>query len=172
MSDQRLRYAEPAFSGLIGVGRRDITPPAGIYARSWGAATGDVATGIHRPLTATALALRSTDDTEPLVLVALDLGWWKSAADEWHVRGSILEELGLPEQRLLMCLSHTHAGPSLSLNDKDKPGGEAIGPYLHTLVVAVVASLLMASIAAALTGATWAYAWLAAEIVLGHRHGA
>ncbi len=156
MSDQRLRYAEPAFSGLIGVGRRDITPPAGIYARSWGAATGDVATGIHRPLTATALALRSTDDTEPLVLVALDLGWWKSAADEWHVRGSILEELGLPEQRLLMCLSHTHAGPSLSLNDKDKPGGEAIGPYLHTLVVAVVAAAKEAVATAEEATLSWA----------------
>ena len=37
----------------------------------------------------------------------------------------------------------------------------------RTLVVAVVASLLMASIAAGLTGAAWAYGWLAAELVLG-----
>lgn len=36
-----------------------------------------------------------------------------------------------------------------------------------TLVVAVLASLLIASIAAALTGAAWAYAWLLAEMVLG-----
>lgn len=36
-----------------------------------------------------------------------------------------------------------------------------------TLAVAVAASLLMASIAAALTGAGWAYAWVAAELVLG-----
>jgi diguanylate cyclase (GGDEF)-like protein len=36
-----------------------------------------------------------------------------------------------------------------------------------TLVVAVVASLLIASIAAGLTGATWAYAWMLAEMVLG-----
>src|SRR3981189_413456 len=36
-----------------------------------------------------------------------------------------------------------------------------------TLVVAVLASLLIASIAAALTGAAWAYAWLLAELVLG-----
>jgi diguanylate cyclase (GGDEF)-like protein len=36
-----------------------------------------------------------------------------------------------------------------------------------TLVVAVLGSLLIASIAAGLTGATWAYAWVLAEIVLG-----
>ena len=34
--------------------RADITPPLGIYWRMWGAATHDHATGVHRPLTATA----------------------------------------------------------------------------------------------------------------------
>jgi diguanylate cyclase (GGDEF)-like protein len=37
----------------------------------------------------------------------------------------------------------------------------------RTFVVAVLASLLIASIAAALTGAAWAYAWMLAEMVLG-----
>ena len=36
-----------------------------------------------------------------------------------------------------------------------------------TLVVAVLGSLLIASIAAGLTGATWAYAWVLAEVALG-----
>lgn len=36
-----------------------------------------------------------------------------------------------------------------------------------TLLVAVFASLLMASIAAGLTGAKWAYTWVVAELVLG-----
>ena len=36
-----------------------------------------------------------------------------------------------------------------------------------TLVVAVLGSLLIASIAAGLTGAKWAYAWVLAEVVLG-----
>ena len=36
-----------------------------------------------------------------------------------------------------------------------------------TFVVAVLASLLIASIAATLTGAAWAYAWVLAELVLG-----
>jgi diguanylate cyclase (GGDEF)-like protein len=37
----------------------------------------------------------------------------------------------------------------------------------RTFVVAVLASLLIASIAAVLTGAAWAYAWMLAELVLG-----
>jgi diguanylate cyclase (GGDEF)-like protein len=37
----------------------------------------------------------------------------------------------------------------------------------RTLVVAVAASLLIASLSAALTGAAWAYAWVLAEIALG-----
>jgi diguanylate cyclase (GGDEF)-like protein len=37
----------------------------------------------------------------------------------------------------------------------------------RTFVVAVLASLLIASIAAALTGAAWAYAWVLSELVLG-----
>ncbi|MBR0714972.1 hypothetical protein [Bradyrhizobium liaoningense] len=36
-----------------------------------------------------------------------------------------------------------------------------------TLAVAIFASLLTSTIAAALTGALWAYAWVAAEVVLG-----
>jgi hypothetical protein len=37
----------------------------------------------------------------------------------------------------------------------------------RTLLVAIFASLLIASIAAGLTGAKWAYAWVLAELVLG-----
>lgn len=37
----------------------------------------------------------------------------------------------------------------------------------RTLLVAIFASLLIASIAAGLTGAKWAYAWVLAEVVLG-----
>ena len=43
---------------LLGVARCDVTPPVGIYHRMWGAATHDRATGVHRPLTATALVFR------------------------------------------------------------------------------------------------------------------
>src|SRR5437868_8404504 len=84
-------FTHPEFAGLLGVAREDITPPLGIYARNWGAAKHDVAEGIHRPLTATALTMRSEREGAPLVFVALDLGWWKSGDDERVVRLRLLE---------------------------------------------------------------------------------
>ena len=57
--------------------RRDVTPPVGIYSRSWGAATHDVAEGVHRPLTATAAVFAPlAGDGPTLALVALDVGWF------------------------------------------------------------------------------------------------
>src|SRR3954464_12783934 len=84
-------YAPSEFAGLLGVAREDITPPVGIYARSWGAAKHDVAAGVHRPLTATALTVRGVPGGSPFVLVALDLGWWKSVDDERLVRSALIE---------------------------------------------------------------------------------
>src|SRR5882672_2045428 len=60
----------------FGMARCDVTPPVGIYHRMWGAATHDRATGVHRPLTATAMVFQTADgacgiETEQ-VLVADD----------------------------------------------------------------------------------------------------
>jgi hypothetical protein len=131
-------FFHPEFAGLLGVAREDITPPTGIYARNWGAAKHDVAEGIHRPLTATALTMRAAEGGSPLVLVALDLGWWKSADDERRVRGALLETPGLDPVRVMINMSHTHAGPATSREDADKPGGEFIAPYLDKVRDAVV----------------------------------
>src|SRR5215471_2442692 len=90
---------QPEFHGLIGTAREDITPPVGIYARNWGAAEHEVAEGIHRPLTATVLTLRRDVNEPPLVLVALDLGWWRAREDEWRLRGGLLNALGLDPAR-------------------------------------------------------------------------
>lgn len=128
------------FVGEIGIARVDITPPLAINARNWGAAAHDVADGVHRPLTATVLALNSPTDPHPLVLIATDLGWWKSRDDEMFVRSALLDTLGLDPARVLLSLSHTHAGPNLYREDRAKPGGENIGPYLVTLRERLVAA--------------------------------
>jgi hypothetical protein len=129
-------FLHSEFSGRIGVAREDITPPVGIYARNWGAAKHDVAEGIHRPLTATALALKG--EGAPLVLAALDLGWWRAIENERHVRDAVLQALRLDAARVMINMSHTHAGPATSLEDRDKPGGELIAPYLDKVRDAVV----------------------------------
>ncbi|HMQ31463.1 MAG TPA: hypothetical protein PKD53_12100 [Chloroflexaceae bacterium] len=126
----------------VGVARRDVTPPVGIYARSWGAARHDVAEGVHRPLTATAAALRPlAGDGPDLVLVALDIGWFPYRPDERRIRGAILAATGLGENTLLINMSHTHAGASVNTQLADRPGGELVGPYLERMVGEVAAAI-------------------------------
>jgi hypothetical protein len=121
---------QPGFAGLIGVAREDITPPVGIYSRSWGAARHDVADRVHRPFTATVLSIRSTKDEPPLLLAALDLGWWRTREDEEFVRLPLVRELAKDEARVVVNLSHTHAGPAICREDRDRPGGRHIEGYL------------------------------------------
>ena len=114
----QLTHSHDGFAGLIGVARRDITPPIGIYNRNWGAAENDVALGIHRPLTMTALALKQSDDAQPLVLLSLDLGWWRTREDEWECRSAVLKALNVDESRVMVHFTHTHSGPSVCREDK------------------------------------------------------
>lgn len=129
-----LRYQHAGFSGQVGVARADITPPAGIYARNWGAAKHDAATGIHRPLNLTALVLRETADAAPLVLVDADLGWWRSLKLEQRFRAAIIDHFDLDPSRYIFALTHTHAGPLLT--DQVEPhweGGDLIEPWFQSV---------------------------------------
>ena len=127
-----------AFSGRVGVASRDITPPVGIHTGNWGAAKVFTAAGIHRPMTATALAFFHEKESEPLVLIAIDLGWFKSPGDERMLREPLLKSLGIEPARLVFCLSHTHAGPASSIDDAHRPGGHLIAPYIQKLIELVV----------------------------------
>jgi hypothetical protein len=66
--------------------------------------------------------------------MAADLGWWRSREDEWAVRRTVLEALSLDASRLIMCLSHTHAGPSVQRENASRPGGHLIEPYRAKLI--------------------------------------
>jgi hypothetical protein len=148
--------ASRPFRGVAGAARRDITPADGIAIRNWGASRFSVSSGVHRPLTATALAL-SRDRGEPCLLLAVDLGWWRTHEDEWAVRGRVLDALGLPPDRLILALSHTHAGPSLHAADDGRPGWDLVEPYLAWVAEAAAEAgrqALSASEPAELTFAT------------------
>src|SRR5262245_62020444 len=112
-----------AFRGLIGVARADITPPAGIYARSWGAAKHDVAEGVRRPLVLSCISFQPNDADPPLLLMALDMMTWRSREDEWAIRGAMIDSMNLDPSRVMMCASHTHSSPGIRLEDSGKPGG-------------------------------------------------
>lgn len=149
--------SDKSFTGIIGVAQEDITPPVGIYARSWGAALQDVAEGIHRPLKLTCVTFRKTEEDKPLVLMSADLGWWKSAADERELRTAILGAFQLPSSNLMFCLSHTHAGPALFSEDAAKPGGEYIIPYLKLIREKAISAVEQSLNNAALSTLSWRY---------------
>jgi hypothetical protein len=156
-------FAHPAFSGFIGVAQRDITPPIGIYARNWGAAAHEVAEGVHKPLYATALVMRTKAlpghllRGESFVIVSLDLGWWRTTEDEWALRGALIRECQLDPAHVLVHLTHTHAGPALCREDANKPGGHLIADYLAQVQQAVVDAVRDADANAAPARLEWAY---------------
>lgn len=145
------------FSGIIGVSRRDITPPVGIYTGNWGAAQHQTAAGIHRALTLTCITFQSSVSASPLVLIGADLGWWKNGDDELELRQGILKALSLSSAQLLFCLSHTHAGPGLSSDDESKPGGNHIRPYLEYLKLQAIAAAEEALSTAQPASLGWTY---------------
>src|SRR5690349_5028258 len=144
----------------FGVAVRDITPPAGIYARTWGAATHEVAEGVHRPLTVTAAVFTpagAAQGSPLLALVALDIGWFQYMSDERELRDAILQRVGLEESALLINMSHTHAGANVNSQLADKPGAELIKPYLGHLADQIGAAIIEAR--AALAPAWIAYGY-------------
>jgi hypothetical protein len=144
--------AERTFSTThcsFGVARRDVTPPVGIYSRSWGAATHDVAEGVHRPLTATAAVFSPlAGDGPTLALVALDVGWFPYAPDEQAVRAAVRERAGLGEAEVLVQLSHTHAGANTNSRLEGREGTELLAPYLERLTAEVSDAVAEAQAAA------------------------
>jgi len=130
----------PTFTGSVGLARADITPPVGIFCRNWGAAVHDTAQGIHRPLFVTALAIRDSATGQPLVLLDTDLGWWADLSYERAFRRRVVAALGLPEERLLSCVTHTHAAPPLCQPEPQWQGGDLLAAYLERLEQAMIAT--------------------------------
>ncbi len=131
-------WQPPGCSGRFGVGRVDITPPVGIRMRNWGFGDADLSTGVHRPLTMTALASTSATGDGLQLLLTADLGWWRTVKDELAVRGAVLRAFGLTPDRVLLHLVHTHAGPSICSDDIDLPGGALVPAYLESVRAAAV----------------------------------
>jgi hypothetical protein len=80
----------------------------------------------------------SGQDGQPVFLVSADLGWWRAIDDERSVRSPVLSALDVSEDRLLLHLSHTHAGPCMSQADIARPGGDLVPEYLERVSSAIV----------------------------------
>jgi neutral ceramidase len=86
----------------------DITPPVGTPLEGYGAREG-VSQGIHDPLVAQLLLLKS--DENQVVLICLDL-LGVGLAFTHRVRDGIEKATGIPAEGIILACSHTHAGPA------------------------------------------------------------
>lgn len=146
---------EAGFAGWIGVGRRDITPPVGIYARQWGAAQDEVAGGVHRPLVFTVISFQEEQGEQPLILAAMDGFMFRDPEDEYLIRAALMEGANVGAERVILNISHTHASCSVSSVDADNPGGGLIAPYLAKIRQAARKAVGIALSSAAPSVLTW-----------------
>ena len=142
-------FETPQARCQFGIARGDITQPVGIYHRMWGAATHDRATGVHRPLTATAMILapfssgplasarqRLAAKHDAQVVIALDLCLlWAKEMDD--LLSAVAAGTGFVKQQIAVTFSHTHGAGLMGRERANLPGGEHIGPYLDSLAAEV-----------------------------------
>jgi len=121
----------------FGVARWNITPGLEVCVKNWGATDRWFANGVHRPLTGTALAV-SEGNGSPLILISLDLGWWRARADVDRLRLALCEALSLAEENLIVHLTHTHAAPLLDSEPPAEANPQATTGYLNTLQQACI----------------------------------
>ncbi len=126
------RIEFPQSGCRVGVARGDVTPPAGIYHRMWGAAAHDRATGVHDSLTFTVLVVapqRCRDvQTEGMVLIALD-HCLLAEPDLTDILEQVAQESGVTRDRITVFFSHTHAAGLLGRERFSMPGGDLIPGY-------------------------------------------
>lgn len=110
----------------------DITPPANIYHRMWGAAKHERATGIHRPLRATVTVFAPMEGSERQILLALD-HCVMGATEHANLVAQAAEIGGVSKEEILVVFSHTHGAGLMGLDRANLPGGDLIPPYLQSL---------------------------------------
>lgn len=128
----RSRVDTPQSRCRAGLARAEITPPVGIYHRMWGAALHDRATGVHRPLLATALWLEARDDAGRLLVIGLD-HCLLDRAEFTRIREKAGQAASIPPEDVFVSMSHTHGSAWMSRSRAHLPGGDLIGPYLDRL---------------------------------------
>lgn len=141
----------------LGVAQADITPPVGISANPWGKSTSALSTGVHRPLTATAIALRNSGETLQFI-VGLDIGWIGChECDVVKFRGRVTQELGVGIDQLLVNLSQTHKGPPFCVHEALREGREFVPDFIEKTIVTVIDICRKAKSSLHDVNITWAY---------------
>ena len=133
-------HSTPQSRCRFAIATSDITPPKDIYHRMWGAAKHERATGIHRPLRASAAIFAPLSGEQKQIVLALDhcvLG--REELQTFLKRVSTAS--GVTASEMVVVFSHTHAAGLMSMERAELPGGDLIAPYLAQLA-AVAAAII------------------------------
>ncbi len=129
MQHNKQTEQDAAFRGVIGVGRRDMTPETGIYCHMWGSATHDQAESIHRPLHASALCLQETAGDRRVIIATIDYCWFPSHRTVEELCAPIRTEFDLDRHELLLIVTHSHSVPQVDAEFESRPGGDKIPAF-------------------------------------------
>ena len=127
-----------------GCAKVNITPPLGIpLIGSKGKPSDDIIDELY------AKALVLNDGRSTIAIVSADLLYTPLEEITNPVREIIKEKIGIPEQNVLICATHTHSGPEVFARSKLRP--EQVVPaskidqfYLQTLIRKIAGSVLIA----------------------------
>ncbi|MCB0189312.1 MAG: neutral/alkaline non-lysosomal ceramidase N-terminal domain-containing protein, partial [Caldilineaceae bacterium] len=128
----------------FGLARADITPPVGIYHPMWGAARHHRATGIHRQLTAEAMAFAPIDGSGPTMLrIQLDhIGM--TVPHHQALLAHITAATQIPANQIVTTFSHSHAAGLFAPDRVHLPGGELIEEHVERIYTNVTAAAVVA----------------------------
>ncbi|MEO3888326.1 neutral/alkaline non-lysosomal ceramidase N-terminal domain-containing protein [Nonomuraea sp. B5E05] len=118
---------------LAGAAVADITPRPGGSLAGYAART-SASTAVHDPLLATAVAVSDGTTTSVVIcadLIALDPDTTR------HIAGDLRERTGIPEERVAVAVTHTHAGPAVT---RGGIGGVADPSYVRHARSRIVAA--------------------------------
>jgi neutral ceramidase len=116
-----------------GVAEVDISPPAGVQIVGYPTVIRRN-TGVHDPLCADCLVL--DDGHSRIAVVTADLVYFEKDFVR-RFRRRVEDDTGIPAANLMMCCSHTHAGPRVATRLFDEEvamGGRVESEYLATLM--------------------------------------
>ena len=148
---------------MCGIAYRDITPPIGIQSNPWGKSESARSTGVHHPLMANAMVIRSSGETSKtrgleLFLVTLDIGWIGCyECDVIKFRARVVRELGIKIDDLLVNLSQTHKGPPFCIHEATREGREFVPEFIENVIVAVVSACQEARTQITEVDISWSY---------------
>lgn len=141
-----------------GVGIRDISPRTPMFLVGYPHVP-RLSTGVHDPLLASALCLRS--GTDAVLLMAVDL-LFLSMDTARETRRRIAEATGLPEAHILISCTHTHSGP-LTMDNIAWRDDPCVPPVDPAYVAFLTDGLVAAAVEAAQTPHEVELAWTSAD---------